>query len=97
MKNDVHTLYETSDGERFDKKEDADRHELEYALRVVIGLQLAELEINSVHVINVFTKKLLEEFDIYFKGEIVKLKPTAFLPGKASLGSTGWSLSEKKL
>lgn len=60
MKNDVHVLYETSDGERFDTKEDADKHELRYAVLTVIDNFPIDLDVLS---------DLFNEFDIAFKGE----------------------------
>ena len=64
MKNDVHILYETSDGERFDTKEDADKHELRYAVLTVIDNFPIDHDVQEQ-----LLSDLFNEFDIAFKGE----------------------------
>lgn len=71
MKNDVHLLYETSDSEQFSSKEDADKHELAWAVMCVISNFSLDCETQSQ-----LRSDLLNEFDIHFKGEIAKVSNT---------------------
>lgn len=64
MKNDVHVLYETSDGEQFSSKEDADKHELRYAVLVVINNFPISHDVQGQ-----LLSDLFNEFDIAFKDE----------------------------
>ena len=74
MENKVMPQYQTSDGRFFEKKEDADQYELNWALQQVLK--------EEIHAgFEDIAKVLCNHFDIHFKGEIVRLNTPKFVPG----------------